>query len=143
KRQHPALPVVMISGHGNIETAVAAIKLGAFDFIEKPFKAEHFLVVIERALETARLRREYEELRIKVGNEVDLLGSSSAVGAVRQQIERVAPTSSRVLITGPAGVGKEVTARLLHQRSRRGIGPVVGLTCATVWAGRPEIALFG
>jgi two-component system nitrogen regulation response regulator NtrX len=143
KRQHPALPVVMISGHGNIETAVAAIKLGAFDFIEKPFKAEHFLVVIERALETARLRREYEELRSKVGSEVELLGSSSTVGSVRQAIERVAPTSSRVLITGPAGVGKEVTARLLHQRSRRASGPFVVLNCATMRPDRLEIELFG
>ncbi len=143
KREHPSLPVVMISGHGNIETAVAAIKLGAFDFIEKPFKAEHFLMVVRRAVDTARLRRENEELRSKLGSEVDLLGSSPAIGAVRQAIDRVAPTSSRVLITGPAGVGKEVIARLLHLRSRRADGPFVALNCATMHPDRMETELFG
>ncbi|MHA1568092.1 MAG: sigma-54-dependent transcriptional regulator, partial [Alphaproteobacteria bacterium] len=111
-RDHPGVPVVMISGHGNIETAVTAIKQGAHDFIEKPFKATQLLLVIERAIEAARLRRENEELRLRAGHEAELLGESPAITQVRQVVERVAPTGSRVLISGPAGSGKEVAARL-------------------------------
>jgi len=135
RRELPALPVVMISGHGNIETAVAAIKLGAYDFIEKPFKADRLLLVIERAIEAARLKRENQELRLRAGGDVELVGTSHATNQLRQQIDRVAPTGSRVLITGPAGVGKEVVARLLHARSRRADGPFVALNCATM---RPD-----
>jgi two-component system nitrogen regulation response regulator NtrX len=143
RRELPALPVVMISGHGNIETAVAAIKLGAYDFIEKPFKADRLLLVIERAIEAARLKRENQELRLRAGGDVELVGTSHATNQLRQQIDRVAPTGSRVLITGPAGVGKEVVARLLHARSRRADGPFVALNCATMRPDRLEIELFG
>ena len=116
---YPDVPVVMISGHGNIETAVNAIKRGAFDFIEKPFKADRLLVTLERALENARLRRENEELRARVGAQADLIGRSAAMTQLRQAIERVAPTGSRVLFSGPPGSGKEVAARLLHRKSKR------------------------
>jgi len=143
RRELPALPVIMISGHGNIETAVAAIKFGAYDFIEKPFKSDRLLLVIERAIEAARLRRENQELRLRAGGDVELVGSSQAANQLRQQIERVAPTGSRVLIAGPAGVGKEVVARLLHARSRRATGPFVALNCATMRPDRLEIELFG
>ncbi|HEX3499238.1 MAG TPA: sigma-54 dependent transcriptional regulator [Stellaceae bacterium] len=143
RRELPALPVIMISGHGNIETAVAAIKFGAYDFIEKPFKSDRLLLVIERAIEAARLRRENQELRLRAGGDVELVGNSQATNQLRQQIERVAPTGSRVLITGPAGVGKEVVARLLHARSRRASGPFVALNCATMRPDRLEIELFG
>jgi len=143
RHEHPSVPVVMISGHGTIETAVAAIKRGAYDFIEKPFKADRMLLVVERAIEAARLRRENEELRHRVGAEADLLGDSSAMHQVRQAIERVAPTGSRVLITGPAGCGKEVAARLLHRRSRRATGPFVALNCAAMRPDRLEVELFG
>jgi two-component system nitrogen regulation response regulator NtrX len=143
KREHPSLPVVVISGHGNIETAVAAIKRGAYDFIEKPFKADRLLLVVERAVEAARLRRENEELRTRAGSPTELVGASSAINAVRQAIERVAPTGSRVLITGPAGVGKEVVARLVHARSRRTGGPFVVLNCASMQPDRMEMELFG
>jgi two-component system, NtrC family, nitrogen regulation response regulator NtrX len=143
RRELPALPVVMISGHGNIEKAVAAIKFGAYDFIEKPFKSDRLLLVVERAIEAARLRRENEELRLRAGGDVELVGNSQAASQLRQQIERVAPTGSRVLITGPAGVGKEVVARLLHARSRRATGPFVALNCATMRPDRLEIELFG
>jgi two-component system nitrogen regulation response regulator NtrX len=143
RRELPALPVIMISGHGNIETAVAAIKFGAYDFIEKPFKSDRLLLVIERAIEAARLRRENQELRLRAGGDVELVGNSQATSQLRQQIERVAPTGSRVLITGPAGVGKEVVARLLHARSRRASGPFVALNCATMRPDRLEIELFG
>ena len=143
KREDPGLPVIMISGHGNIETAVAAIKRGAYDFIEKPFKADRLLLQVERAIEAARLRRENRELRLRAGGDVDLVGASAAVTQLRQGIERIAPTNSRVLISGPAGSGKEVVARLLHARSRRADGPFVVLNAASMTPDRMEPELFG
>jgi two-component system, NtrC family, nitrogen regulation response regulator NtrX len=143
QRELPALPVVMISGHGNIETAVAAIKIGAYDFIEKPFKSDRLLLVVDRAIEAAELKRENQELRQRAGGTVELIGTSQAAVQLRQQIERVSPTGSRVLITGPAGVGKEVVARLLHSGSRRNTGPLVALNCATMRPDRLEVELFG
>ena len=116
KRDCPDLPVIVISGHGTIETAVAAIKRGAYDFIEKPFKSDRLLILVERALESAKLRRENEELRQRSSEDFDLVGRSSIITQLRQTIEKVAPTGSRVLITGPAGSGKEVVARLIHAR---------------------------
>ncbi|HLI22905.1 MAG TPA: response regulator, partial [Stellaceae bacterium] len=132
KRELPHIPVIMISGHGNIETAVAAIKIGAYDFIEKPFKSDRLLILVERAIEAAQLRRENEELKQRAGGSEDLIGTSHAVQQLRQQLDRVAPTNSRVLITGAPGAGKEVVARLLHAGSRRGKGPFVVLSCATM-----------
>jgi len=143
KRDCPSLPVVMISGHGNIETAVKAIKYGAYDFIEKPFKADRLLLVVERAMEAARLKRENEELRQRAGPENDLIGGSTSINQLRQAIRKVAPTGSRVLITGPAGAGKEVVARLLHAQSRRSGGPFLALNCATMHPERLESELFG
>jgi two-component system, NtrC family, nitrogen regulation response regulator NtrX len=143
RRELPGLPVVMISGHGTIETAVAAIKIGAYDFIEKPFKSDRLLLVTERAIEAARLKRENEELRLRAGGEQELVGVSHAMTQLRQQVERVAPTGSRVLVTGPAGAGKEVVARVLHARSRRARGPFVAVNCATMRPERLEIELFG
>jgi len=142
-KDYPGLPVVMISGHGNIETAVAAIKKGAYDFIEKPFKSGRLLVVVERAIEAARLKREFEALKQRAGGEVELIGTSQPANQLRQAIQRVAPTSSRVLITGPAGSGKEVVARLVHLRSPRAHGPFVVVNCATMHPDRMEIELFG
>ena len=143
KREHPLVPVVMISGHGTIETAVSAIKNGAYDFIEKPFKADRLLLVTERAIEAARLKRENEELKLRVGDDAELIGQSSAINQLRQVIDRVAPTGSRVLITGPAGAGKEVVARMIHTRSKRASGPFVVLNCATMRPDRLEHELFG
>lgn len=143
KAEHPGVPVVMISGHGNIETAVSAIKRGAYDFIEKPFKSDRLLLVLERAIEAARLRRENEELRLRAGGAADLTGKSPAVNQLRQMIDRVAPTGSRVLITGPAGSGKEVAARMIHARSPRASGPFVVLNCAIMRPDRLEHELFG
>jgi two-component system, NtrC family, nitrogen regulation response regulator NtrX len=143
RRELPTLPAVMISGHGTIETAVSAIKMGAYDFIEKPFKSDRLLLVVERAVEAARLRRENEELRLRAGGDEDLVGTSHAINQLRQQVERAAPTGSRVLVTGPAGAGKEVVARLLHRRSRRAGGPFVVLNCAIMRPERLEIELFG
>lgn len=143
KQEHPSLPVVMMSGHGTIETAVQAIKLGAYDFIEKPFKADRMMLVVNRAIEAARLRRENEELRLRAGNPVELVGQSSVINHLRAAIERVAPTNSRVLLTGPAGSGKEVVARLIHARSRRDPGPFIVVNCASMVPERMEIELFG
>ncbi len=143
RAEMPSVPVVMISGHGTIETAVEAIKIGAYDFIEKPFKADRLLLVIARAIEAALLRRENAELKLRAGGELDLVGASPAMNQLRQQIERVAPTGSRVLITGAPGSGKEVVGRLLHARSRRAQGPFVAVNCATMRPDRLEMELFG
>ncbi|QJE72885.1 sigma-54-dependent Fis family transcriptional regulator [Aerophototrophica crusticola] len=143
KRDHPDVPVVMISGHGNIETAVAAIKSGAYDFIEKPFKADRLLLLVERAIEAARLRRENRELRVRAGAEAELTGRSLAINQLRHAVEKVAPTGSRVMVSGPPGSGKEVVARMIHARSRRADGPFVALNCATMRPDRLEVELFG
>ncbi|MCS6931106.1 MAG: sigma-54 dependent transcriptional regulator, partial [Acetobacteraceae bacterium] len=142
-REEPQVPCVMISGHGTIETAVSAIRKGAYDFIEKPFQADRLLLVVARALEAARLQRENAELRLRAGPETELIGSSPPINQLRAAIEKVAPTGSRVLITGPAGVGKEVVARMIHARSRRADGPFVALNCATLNPARFEEELFG
>jgi len=142
-REHPELPVVMISGHGTIETAVASIKKGAYDFIEKPFKSDRLLHVVERALESARLKREVRELKLKTGDEGEMVGNSTSVSQLRLLVDKIAPTNSRVLITGPAGSGKEVAARLIHIRSRRAGNAFVAVNCATMEPDRIEAELFG
>src|SRR5215207_5773986 len=141
KQQHPEMPVVMISGHGNIETAVAAIKQGAYDFIEKPFKADRLVLVAERALENSRLKREVKAL--KQFAPTTLVGRSPSVNQLRQTIEKVAPTNSRVLIVGPPGAGKELTARTLHGHSSRTQGPFVVINAAAITPERMEVELFG
>lgn len=141
--EEPHVPVVMISGHGTIETAVSAIQIGAYDFIEKPFKSDRLLLIIRRALEASRLARENAELRLRAGVDATLTGTSAAVSALRAGIERVAPTGSRVLISGPAGSGKEVACRMVHARSRRADGPFIVLNCATLNPSRFEEELFG
>ena len=143
KKDHPDLPVIMISGHGTVEMAVSALKIGAYDFIEKPFKSDRLLMLIERAVETAHLKRENAALLERAGGAFELVGASPAITQINQAIERVARTSSRVLVTGAAGVGKEVVARLIHQRSARGNGPFVVVNCATMRPDRLEQELFG
>ncbi|MCP5365076.1 MAG: sigma-54-dependent Fis family transcriptional regulator [Hyphomicrobiales bacterium] len=143
KREHPSVPVVMMSGHGTIETAVQAIKLGAYDFIEKPFKADRMILIVHRAIEAARLRRENEELKALAGPPTQLIGQSSIISHLRQAIDRVAPTNSRVLITGAAGSGKEVVGRLIHAKSRRADGPFIVVNCASMAPDRMEVELFG
>lgn len=139
----PDLPIVMISGHGNIETAVASIKAGAYDYIEKPFKSDRLIMMVRRAIESSRLLRENRELRLRGSPETELIGTSAAVSALRQIVEKVSPTNSRVLISGPPGSGKEVVARMLHINSRRSEGPFVVLNAATMAPDRMEIELFG
>jgi two-component system, NtrC family, nitrogen regulation response regulator NtrX len=143
KRRDPSLPVLVISGHGNLDTAVAAIRKGAADFIEKPFEAERLLLLVARATETDRLRRENETLRAKVGYEDELTGTSTAINAVRATVKRVASTGSRVMFTGPAGVGKEVAARLLHNWSPRASAPFIVASAARMTPERVEEELFG
>lgn len=141
--EYPDLPVLMISGHGNIETAVEAIRKGAYDFIEKPFKSDRLLINIARAIEAANLRRENTELKRKTGGEMELVGASQRMNGLRAMIQRAAPTGSRVLITGPAGSGKEVVARTLHRLSSRSDGPFVVINCATMRPESLELELFG
>ncbi|PZO74617.1 MAG: sigma-54-dependent Fis family transcriptional regulator [Sphingomonas hengshuiensis] len=143
KTRDPSLPVLVISGHGNIDTAVAAIRRGAVDFIEKPFEAERLLFLVQRATETERLRREVASLRASAGREDDLTGSSTAINSVRATLKRVAGTGSRVLITGGAGVGKEVAARLLHGWSQRAQAPFVIVSAARMTPERVDEELFG
>lgn len=143
KRNHPNLPVLMMSGHGTIETAVTAIKDGAYDFIEKPFKADRLILLIERAIEAARLKREVEELRLRTDAEPRLIGKSRAMRELEQTIDKVAATNSRVMILGAAGSGKEVVARLIHDRSPRKAHPFVVVNCATMAPERMEEELFG
>ena len=143
REQHPELPVVMISGHGNIETAVSAIKRGAYDFIEKPFKADRLVLVAERALETSELKREVRALKQMGPMPTFLIGHSASIHHLRQTIDKVAPTNSRILIVGPSGVGKELTARSIHGRSERARGPFVVINAAAIIPERMEIELFG
>lgn len=143
KARDPDLPVIIFSGHGNIDTAVSAISRGAMDFIEKPFEAERLIHMVSRGTETARLRRENAQLREKLGISDELTGSSSAINAVRATLKRVANSGSRLLITGPAGVGKEVAARLLHSWSGRSAGPFITVNSARMTPDRFEQELFG
>ena len=143
KQDHPELPIVMISGHGNIETAVSAIKRGAYDFIEKPFKADRLVLVAERALENSRLRREVKELKQLAPLGVTLVGHSPAANQLRQTIEKVGPTNSRVLIVGPSGSGKELAARTIHALSARASGPFVVINAAAIVPEQMEVELFG
>lgn len=139
----PLIPVVMISGHGTIETAVSAIKLGAYDFIEKPFKADRLLLMIKRALETTSLKRENIVLRQKADTNVDFIGTSQATKELVESLEKVAATNSRVLLTGAPGTGKDIAARFIHQHSDRAGGPYLALNCATLRPERLEVELFG
>ncbi len=143
KKDNPELPVVMISGHGNIETAVAAIKRGAYDFIEKPFKSDRLILVATRALETSRLKREVRELKQLAPTASILTGHSPCMNQLRQTIERAAKANSRILIVGPSGAGKELAARTLHQHSTRTEGPFVVINAAAITPERMEEEMFG
>ena len=143
KTRYANLPVIVISGHGTVETAVSAIRKGAFDYIVKPFKAEKLLITATRALENARLRQENEELKGKTVNVDTLVGNSASITQLRQKIGRIAVTNSRVLITGASGTGKELLARLLHSQSSRSNGPFKAVNAASMVPERVEEELFG
>ncbi|MGA0531617.1 sigma-54-dependent transcriptional regulator [Hansschlegelia sp. KR7-227] len=142
-RDHPEIPIVMISGHGNIETAVSAIKSGAYDFIEKPFKADRLVLIAQRALESFQLRRELKDLRRGSGVATKFIGKSTVMNQLRGALDRVAPTNSRILIAGPSGSGKELAARVIHGRSSRANGPFVLINAAAITPERMEEELFG
>ncbi len=142
-RDHPEIPIVMISGHGNIETAVAAIKNGAYDFIEKPFKADRLVLIAQRALESFQLKREIKDLKRGSSVATRFVGKSTVMNQLRGAIDRVAPTNSRILIVGPAGAGKELAARVIHQKSARAKGPFVLINAAAITPERMEEELFG
>ena len=143
KRDNPDIPVVIISGHGNIEIAVAAIKQGAYDFIEKPFNIDQLMVVITRAMETSRLRRENTALRRQDHAPSEIIGNSASFKALKAQLDKVTTSNGRVMLTGPAGSGKEVAARYIHAHSNRSSGPFVCVNSASVEPDRMEEVLFG
>ncbi|KZY37775.1 sigma-54-dependent Fis family transcriptional regulator, partial [Roseovarius sp. HI0049] len=143
KRDYPDVPVVIISGHGNIEIAVAAIKQGAYDFIEKPFNIDQLLVVIRRGMETSRLRRENIALKRRGAEPSEMLGQSPAFKTLVGQLEKVTKSNGRVMLTGPAGCGKELAARYIHAHSGRADGPFVSVSCASIEPERMEEVLFG
>lgn len=143
KRDNPDIPIVIISGHGNIEIAVAAIKQGAYDFIEKPFNIDQLMVVVSRAMETSRLRRENADLRRRDVASAEMIGSSPAFKALKSQLEKVTKSNGRVMLTGPAGSGKEMAARFIHGNSGRASAPFISVSSATIDADRMEDVLFG
>ncbi|MXX88209.1 MAG: sigma-54-dependent Fis family transcriptional regulator [Boseongicola sp. SB0677_bin_26] len=143
KRDNPDVPIIIISGHGNIEIAVAAIKQGAYDFIEKPFNIDQLLVVISRAMETSRLRRENSELRRKELRSANIIGTSPACKSLRSQLDKVTKSNGRVMLTGPSGSGKEIAARYIHANSDRANGPFVSVSSASIAPERMEEVLFG
>ncbi|UWR09698.1 sigma-54-dependent transcriptional regulator [Sulfitobacter mediterraneus] len=143
KRDYPDVPVVIISGHGNIEIAVAAIKQGAYDFIEKPFNIDQLLVVIRRAMETSRLRRENLTLKKRDVSSAEMLGNSAAYRALIGQLDKVTKSNGRVMLTGPAGAGKEIAARYIHAQSNRAAAPFITVNCAGIEPDRMEEMLFG
>lgn len=142
--QHPDMPVVMISGHGNVETAVSAIRRGAYDYIEKPFKIDRLLLITQRAMESARLKTEVADLRERSTNKtVDMAGTSPALQQVKAVIEKSAPTNSRIFISGASGTGKGLCARLIHQKSPRAEAPFVEINCSLYSPDEVQVVLFG
>lgn len=143
KRNNPDVPVIIISGHGNIEIAVAAIKQGAYDFIEKPFNIDQLMVVLNRALETNRLRRENAQLKRGEVKAAEMLGASAAYKRMRDQLDKLAKSNGRVMLTGEPGAGKELAARYIHAHSPRATAPFIIVPCATIEPERMEEVLFG
>ncbi len=143
KRDNPDIPIVIISGHGNIEIAVAAIKQGAYDFIEKPFNIDQLMVVVSRAMETSRLRRENADLRRRDVSSSEMIGSSPSFRTLKSQLEKVTKSNGRVMLAGPAGAGKEMAARFIHANSNRASAPFISVSSATIDADRMEEVLFG
>ncbi len=143
KKKYPYLPVVVISGHGNIETAVNAIKMGAYDYIEKPFSEDKLIITIKRACEVAKLQKENAELRMQATEAQKLIGNSAVMSSLKQSILKIAPTSSRVLITGPHGSGKKLIAKLLHEKSKRRTQPFIVFSAAGMSEEKAQLELFG
>lgn len=143
KEMDPFLPVVVISGHGTVETAVEAIRRGAYDYLEKPFKAEKLIVTVQRALENAQLKRENSRLRARSASSHEVVGRSGIMAQLTSSIDKVSPTNSRIMISGPPGSGKDLVARLIHEQSARATGPFVVVNAAAIDPERVESELFG
>jgi two-component system nitrogen regulation response regulator NtrX len=143
KKQYPLMPVIVISGHGTIETAVSAIKMGAYDYLEKPFTHDKIIILLKRACETSKLRRENIDLRSKVIDKTEFVGCSSVITRLKGEIEKVAPTSGRVMIHGSIGTGKELAARLIHKKSKRANGPFLVFSPTSMLASKIQQELFG
>lgn len=143
KKQYPLMPVIVISGHGTIETAVSAIKMGAYDYLEKPFTHDKLIILLKRACESSKLRRENIELRSKVIDKTELIGTSSVITKLKSEIEKVAPTSGRVMIHGGGGSGKELAARLIHKKSRKASGPFIVFSPTALTVTKIQQELFG
>ncbi|MDX1671202.1 MAG: sigma-54 dependent transcriptional regulator [Balneolaceae bacterium] len=143
KEEEHEFPVIMISGHGSIELAVEATKLGAFDFIEKPPDLNRLLVSVRNALDQVQLKRDYEGIRSRLPEVPEIIGKSEAIGKIKKTIDKVAPTDSRILVTGENGTGKELVARWIHEKSRRSSGPFVDVNCASIPSELLESELFG
>jgi two-component system nitrogen regulation response regulator NtrX len=143
KRDHPYVPVLMMSGHGTIETAVSAIKKGAYDFIEKPFQSDRLLLIVQRAIESARMKRENDELRVKARLDTGLVGESAAISQVRHNIEKISGTNGRAFISGPTGSDRASVAREIHNRSKRVQGPFFAINCTNFHPQQLEAHLFG
>ncbi|MBI1359583.1 MAG: response regulator [Alphaproteobacteria bacterium] len=143
KEMDPLLPVVVISGHGTVETAVTAIRRGAYDYIEKPFQADKLIVTVERALENSALKRENSHLRARQSGSNEVIGRSSVMLQLLGSIDKIAPTNSRILIAGPPGSGKELIARTIHERSSRASGPFIVVNAGSMDGDRIEVELFG
>ena len=143
KQNNPLCPVVVISGHGNIEIAVAAVKQGAYDFIEKPFNTDQLLLVLNRALEASRLRKEVFSLQNKELNESKMVGDTSAFKLLKQKLDKLMKSNGRILISGSSGSGKEIAARYIHQNSQRAKNRFVTVACASIQSEKMEELLFG
>lgn len=143
KQKHPQLPVIMISGHGTIETAVNSIKLGAYDYLEKPFTSDKLIITVKRAVEAFRLKKENSELRKKIVNKLEFIGNSQVTIQLKTLIEKIAPTSSRIIITGQPGSGKELIARIIHKKSKRALAPFVTLNTSLLNDENYNQELFG
>lgn len=143
KKRYPLMPVVVISGHGTIETAVTAIKMGAYDYLEKPFTHEKLIIVLKRACEVAKLKRENLDLRTRVIDKTELIGVSSSITKLKSDIDKVAPSSGRVMIHGEIGSGKELTARLIHKKSKKNTGPLIVFNPTCMSAEKMSQELFG
>ncbi len=139
----PLIPVIMMSGHGNIETAMKAAKNGAYDFIEKPFKAERLILLVEKALQDRNLKLKVLDFEAKENERMALIGTSTIFKTIKQKLNKIASTNSRVLITGPSGSGKELIAKWIHKKSNRGSFPFIVASCATLSPERVEQVLFG
>lgn len=143
KKQYPSVPVIIISGHGTIETALMAIKMGAYDYLEKPFTHDRILILVKRAFEASKLRRENIDLKSKVIHKTEFIGSSSIITRLKGEIEKLAPTSGRIMIHGSIGSGKELAARLIHKKSKRANGPFLVFSPSSNSVYKIQQELFG